>query len=173
MFVLSWVGLLELNILATSKVISGKVLIYDNVHSCRFHSAAPLRDQSTRTIMWYPTQSHYPDTEPMRRCPILIMLSAWLGSDKHGFLKHWFNSTRVKPMGSNPMIYQNGRRMFNLFGHPVWCFLSWKCRQQSDQRMKQEQHSPPNPLSFKCWSRRVGRRCNTNTRDCFQHQLCD
>ena len=30
----------------------------------------------------YPTQSHYPDTEPTSPRPILIMLSARLGSDK-------------------------------------------------------------------------------------------
>ena len=36
---------------------------------------------------WYPTQSHYPDTEPARPCPIIIMLSTWLGSDKYKFYK--------------------------------------------------------------------------------------
>ena len=28
-------------------------------------------------------------------CPILKMLSAWLGSDKYQFDSHWFDSTRV------------------------------------------------------------------------------
>ena len=31
------------------------------------------------------TQSHYPDTEPTSPCPILLMLSNWLGSDKNQF----------------------------------------------------------------------------------------
>ena len=31
------------------------------------------------------TQSYYPDTEPTSPCPILIVPSAWLGSDKYQF----------------------------------------------------------------------------------------
>ena len=40
-------------------------------------------------------QSHYPDTEPTTRYIIRIMPSAWLGSHKYSFLRHWFDSTRV------------------------------------------------------------------------------
>ena len=40
------------------------------------HSAAPLGNQAGRTMTWYPTQSHYSDTEPTSSCPILIMLNA-------------------------------------------------------------------------------------------------
>ena len=48
------------------------------------------------TMPRYPTQSHYPDTELTSRCPILIMVSAWLGSGKYQFfLIHWCDSTRV------------------------------------------------------------------------------
>ena len=32
------------------------------------------------------TRPHYPDTEPLNPCPILIIPSAWLGSDKYQFL---------------------------------------------------------------------------------------
>ena len=35
------------------------------------------------------------DTEATSPCPILIMLSAWLGSDKYQPLSHWCDSTRV------------------------------------------------------------------------------
>ena len=33
----------------------------------------------------YPIQSNYPGTEPISHCPILIMLSAWLESDRINF----------------------------------------------------------------------------------------
>ena len=42
------------------------------------------------------TQSHYPDTDPASRCPIIIMPSARLGSDKYQFWSHCFDSTRVQ-----------------------------------------------------------------------------
>ena len=48
------------------------------------------------TMTWYPTRSHYPDNEPTSPCPILIMLSAWLQSDKFQFSSHWFDSTTVR-----------------------------------------------------------------------------
>ena len=53
--------------LATSNVISGQVLTCDSAHSWRLYSAVPLGDQATSTMKCYPTQSHYPDTEPT--CP--------------------------------------------------------------------------------------------------------
>ena len=43
----------------------------------------------------YPTQAHYPDTEPISPCPILKLPSAWLGSDKYKCLHHWFDSPKV------------------------------------------------------------------------------
>ena len=63
------------------------------------YGASSLGDQAARTITWNPTQLHYPDTEPTCPCPILIMPSSWLGSDKYQFVKllvwldHW-----VEPM---------------------------------------------------------------------------
>ena len=45
------------------------------------YSAAPLGDQVTSTMTWYPTQSHYPDTDLTSLCPNLIMPNAWLGND--------------------------------------------------------------------------------------------
>ena len=79
--IISW--LLEFYILATSKIISGWVWTCDSTHLWRFYSASPLGDQADNTTTWYPDQSHYPDTEPPSHCPVLIMLSACLGSDKY------------------------------------------------------------------------------------------
>ena len=50
-------------ILATSKVISGRVPTCDSAHSLLLYSAAPLRDQAAGTMTWYLIQSHYLDIE--------------------------------------------------------------------------------------------------------------
>ena len=50
--------LLELSVLATSEAISGQVPTHDIVHSWQHYSAAPLGDHATRTMTWYPIQSH-------------------------------------------------------------------------------------------------------------------
>ena len=42
-------------VLATSKVISGRVSTCDSVHSWQLYSAAWLGDQATSTMTWYPT----------------------------------------------------------------------------------------------------------------------
>ena len=44
-----------------------------------------LQDQTNSTMTGYHTQSHYHDTESASSCPILIMLSALLESDKYQF----------------------------------------------------------------------------------------
>ena len=75
-------GWLLFYVLATSKVISGGVPTCDSVHSWQLYSAASL---ATGSITYYPTQSHYPDTERTNLCPILIMLSDRLGSNKYQF----------------------------------------------------------------------------------------
>ena len=49
----------------------------------------------TNTMTWYPTQSHYPDSEPTSRCLILIMPIAQQGNDQYQFWSHWFDTTRV------------------------------------------------------------------------------
>ena len=48
-------------------------------------SVAPLGNQAASTMIWYPTQSHYPDTEPTNLCLTLIMRGTWQGSDKINF----------------------------------------------------------------------------------------
>ena len=56
-------------------------------HSCRLYSATPLGNQVASSMTRYPSQSHYPDTEPTSPCPMLRMLNNWLGSDKYQLYK--------------------------------------------------------------------------------------
>ena len=55
-------------------------------------------------MMWYISQSHYPDTEAIIPWSILIMLSVWLGSDKYWFSSHWFYSMSIEkiPWSTKP-----------------------------------------------------------------------
>ena len=80
-----FVCLLLFYILTTSKVISAQVLTWHSAHSWQLYSAASLGKQTTSSITWYPTQSHYPDTQPDSPCPTLIMPSTRLGTDKDQF----------------------------------------------------------------------------------------
>ena len=96
-------------ILATSKVISGRIMTDDSAQPWRLDSAASLGDQGSSIVTWYPTQLHSTDTEPTSPCPILIMPSAWLCSNKYQFLSQWFN------IGSN-LWGMNGKKC---------CFESW------------------------------------------------
>ena len=79
--------LLKLCILATSKVISQRVVTCRSVHSWWLYSAALLGNQATSTMTKYPTQSHYPDTVLTSPCPVLIMPKARLESDEFQFYK--------------------------------------------------------------------------------------
>ena len=65
--------------------LSGWVPTCDSVHSWELYSAASLEHQAAGTMTCYPIESHYPDTELTSPCPILIMPSARLGSDKYQF----------------------------------------------------------------------------------------
>ena len=86
--------------MALSKCISWRTPTCDNAHSWQRYSAAPLGNQCTSsTMIWYPTQQHFPDIQLTSPSPILIMLSAWLGSNKYLFLSHWLDSTRVRTRG--------------------------------------------------------------------------
>ena len=57
------------------------------MHSWRLYSAPPLGNRHARTMIPFPTQSHYPDTELTSTSPILVMSSARLESDKYQFDK--------------------------------------------------------------------------------------
>ena len=80
---------LSLYVLATSKVISRLVTV------CAHGDFIELSHWETRLLLPWPdiTLSH---TEPTSPCPILVMLSAWLRSDKYQFLSDWFDSTSVR-----------------------------------------------------------------------------
>ena len=96
---------------------------FNSAQSWQHYSAAQLGDQAASTKTWYPSQSYYPGTEPTSLCPILIMLSAWLGNNKSQFLGH-FVWPCLFGLFDNPINYQNGRWTLNSFGHPVcvfWC----------------------------------------------------
>ena len=71
-------------------------------------------------ITWYPTQSHYADTEPPpSHCPRLIMPSTWLGSDEYRFNKSfvWLNH------GFEPMISHHTSSAFEYTFILVFSFL--------------------------------------------------
>ena len=88
--------LLEFYILATSKVISGRVLTCDSAYWCWLYSAAPLGYQATGIMVQCPTQSHYPDHQATNHFHIL-MLNAWLVSDKNtSRSSHWFDLTWIQ-----------------------------------------------------------------------------
>ena len=57
-----FVSLLLFYVLATSKVISGWVPTCDSAHSSWLYGAA-LGNQAVNSMTWYPTQSHYPDSD--------------------------------------------------------------------------------------------------------------
>ena len=58
---------------------------YNNAYLWQPNSTAPLGNQVTGSMTPYPTQPHYPDTEPTSPSPNLLMLSARLGSEKYQF----------------------------------------------------------------------------------------
>ena len=96
-----------------------------------------VQSTSNHHDLIYSTQSHYPYTEPTCPCPILTMPSAWLGSDKHQFLRHWFDSTR----SSNPMMYYYNRRwMHNSFGQAL---VSHTINNNPHSTSKTLTHPPP------------------------------
>ena len=97
--------------LATSKVISGPVPICDSVPSLWLCSVTALGDQAARTRTWYPTQSHYPDTELTSPCPITVMPNAGLSSDKYQFCRClvWLDQEiNSQLLHRKPALYQFG-----------------------------------------------------------------
>ena len=70
-------------VLATSTITSGWVPTCESVHSLNLYNAAPLGDQTARTMPRFPTQSHYLDAELTSPFPILVMLNVRLGKNKY------------------------------------------------------------------------------------------
>ena len=65
----------------------------------------------TRLPALWPDIPLSPDIEPTSPFPILIMLSAWLWSDKYKFSKSLFWLDKGwNPWRPNPLIFQNGTR---------------------------------------------------------------
>ena len=65
----------------------GRYRIVTVIHSWWLFSIALLGNQATSTLSQCPTQWHYPDTELVCPCPMRIMPSAMMGSDKYKFLQ--------------------------------------------------------------------------------------
>ena len=86
-----FLSLLLFYILATYKVISGRLPTCDSAHSWWVCSGAPLENQAVSTMTWpdltWRDIPHNPDTELSSPCPMLIMLNTWLGSNKYQFNK--------------------------------------------------------------------------------------
>ena len=120
-------------VLETFKVISEREPISDSAHSWRLYSAAPLgnKQRGGNTMTWYPTHSHYPDTEPTSPCPILIMQSIWLGGHTYKTSESlvWLDQGS-NPEGSESSISQNGIWMVIQqevwFGKPIGIMLAPK-----------------------------------------------
>ena len=81
----------------------------------------PMVNQAASTMTWYPTQSFCPDSEPTSPCPMLIMPSTQLGSDKYQHLSHWFDSTwESEPTRFRfPGLPKREMALYS-FGHPIW-----------------------------------------------------
>ena len=67
-------------------------------------SAAPMGDKTTSIMTQLLAQPHYPDTGLTNPCPILVIPSARLGSEKHTFCKPlvWFDQNS----NSRPYIWE-------------------------------------------------------------------
>ena len=96
--------LLLFYVLATYKVISGRIQTCDSAHSCHLYTAAGA-------MTYYPTQSHCPNTEPSNPYPILIIPGARLGIHKYQFKSHWFDSTRTRTrkVQTRSRVFQTSR----------------------------------------------------------------
>ena len=73
----------------------GRALTCDSAHSWQLYSTVSLELEAAGTMTCYPSMAHYPDTQPTNPCPVLIMLSARLGSDMYQFSKSlvWLNQS--------------------------------------------------------------------------------
>ena len=69
---------------ATSIIISQWVLAYHSAHSltATLLQCCPTGKSGNQQHDPNPTPLHYPDTELTSGCPLLIMPSAWLGSEQ-------------------------------------------------------------------------------------------
>ena len=115
------------------------------VHSWRFYSGTPLGNQAISIVSCYPTQSHYPDTEPTTPFPILIMCLAkkWqcIGLTRPGFeqivrIPQSPDAVLIRP--SHLVLHT--RVMWENWGK--WCH---SCRHMMIELAKPEIPSRPSP----------------------------
>ena len=93
----------------------------DSAHSWWLYSALPFDTRGSIHHNRYPTQSHYPDTEPTTSCSILIMLSASYEATNINFVSQWFDTNR----DWTPNLSYWRRPAIYLFGHGVQCITDW------------------------------------------------
>ena len=110
--------LLLFYILAASDVISGRVPTCDRMHSWWLYCAASLGQQAARTMTCYPTQSHYPDTEPTCPCSILIMPKYQTRKRQVSIVKSllWLHQ-KSNPWPSDSLICQHRRQTLYSFSN--------------------------------------------------------
>ena len=106
---------LQSYILATSKIIA----IGDCAHSWR------LGDKAILTMIWYPTQSHYPNTELTNLYPSLVMLNIILGGNKSQFCELSEIWTRNLSDRKLSIIWVGHCRRWSVYGGRM--LLSWYC----------------------------------------------
>ena len=63
----------------------GWILTCDSTHSWYLYSVASFGVQATGIRTQFLTKTHYPDTELISPCPILVMQSARIGSNTYQF----------------------------------------------------------------------------------------
>ena len=103
---------------------------YRLVTVCTHGDFIMLPHWRTRPLAPWPIQSHYPITESTSPCPILIMPSTRLGSDKYQFLSHCFDLTRIRKCRVWIQTH-NFRNLRMGSGRPAHSATPTGCRQQS------------------------------------------
>ena len=132
----------------------GYCLTFDSAHSWERHISTPQGNQATVTISRYPTHSHYPDIETTSLCPILIMLSTRIGSDKNQFHKmlvwlNWELNSRSPAHEARALPIRPPRPVVPYVMHNVLCeykgtegncllLLSWRWREREILHIERE-----------------------------------
>ena len=119
-------GLRQVNLAKTHHITIPYNRKSDDQITWWLYSAARLGYQATTTMIQYPTQSHYPDTELTRPCPILLMLRAMLGTEKYQFCNSlfWLDWEIILPMSHMGAPYSTDSGNF-LKVHPSMRYRLW------------------------------------------------
>ena len=127
-------------------------------HSWWLNSAAPLGNQAVITMTWFPTQSHYPDTEPSSNCPI-VMPSTGLGSDKYQFDKSlvWLDrglNPRSPTHKTNDLLIQPPRPVNTHIHIHIYIYTYYICMDSHRARMSRV--PAPEVLMLESWEPSTG-----------------